>query len=821
MRLLLKTTIKNILKKPFRSLLIMFCVAICSLSAMLCFDMTNSIENMIRGLYSSMLGDVDIMVSAYEIEDDFLEDEMLSDCTVLPVFQSGNSFYRKIDDEYAYVHQVFLSIYGLNMDSAYALGVIPSKVDISDDEVILSNDFSEEFGYNVGDTIIFTDNRDNDVEFTVADVIDYEGKGFAASYSGVITTEAAKKLDAMENTTISIAMISIPDKTKTFSLTNYLNEKYPSYDITSLYENEDFDEITEQITKLFFILFAVCVFMVIFVTISISERIVAERMAVIGTLRSIGLSPSLTAFSLLLENGLYGLIGSFLGCRLYAVIRNVILGSMISTTLDFDITFGDVKPILYVLVILSAILVECLCPIKEIIKAVNTPIRDIIFSNKDTEYKHSKIGTIVGILMVVIAIVLVFVPATFASSLVLFAAIVIALALLFPYVLRFIGKYTAALFEKMNLPVARLAIVEACTKKSSVGSSVLIATAISLVIVVFSVSKSLESELDTVSFTSDVIVITNQTETNEKFSYIQDIDGVEKVEYLYMGVDSIICGDNEKDSMIYVTALPEEGFEYFKIVEGLDEAINDNEIILDEGYAERHGVNVGETVHFTFNLDGFIPVDLDLTVKKLVDGTYFDGTGDILFINQKLFDRMYSSYPAYILIGCEDSVTVDALIEKYSSDYVSMCYTYDEYREYEMNEASSVIAVINFAMFLGITLSFIGAVSNLLIGFEGRKRESAVLCSTAMSKSKLSGMLFKESMFLSGVSLIIGLPLGILMTLPIARAMDAINASIEIVTTPLQYLGIALVMWIVFSLTSLFPRRILKKMNLATQLKYE
>ena len=73
----LKLTIKNILKKPFRTFMVVFCVMVCSFTALLSFDMSGAIENMIRGVFSSQIGDVDIMASGLDMDLDFLEDENL------------------------------------------------------------------------------------------------------------------------------------------------------------------------------------------------------------------------------------------------------------------------------------------------------------------------------------------------------------------------------------------------------------------------------------------------------------------------------------------------------------------------------------------------------------------------------------------------------------------------------------------------------------------------------------------------------------------------------------------------------------------------
>lgn len=108
-------------------------------------------------------------------------------------------------------------------------------------------------------------------------------------------------------------MADLDDDSEVNTFCDYLEDNYPDITVIRVRGNDDIKQATNQMVAVFSVLFVVTFLMVIFVTVSLSEKIVSERMAVIGTLRSLGISQKLTTFLLLIENVAYGLIGFVLG----------------------------------------------------------------------------------------------------------------------------------------------------------------------------------------------------------------------------------------------------------------------------------------------------------------------------------------------------------------------------------------------------------------------------------------------------------------------------------------------------------------------------
>lgn len=821
MRIILKHTVKNIFKKPLRTLLVVFCVMICSLSALLCFDMSGALNGMFKNLYGQYMGTMDVLITGTNIDEGLLTDIQMPDSKRVPISMTTNSFTHDLDDQYTYFEQDTLNILGFDLAEASQMGMIPFSNNLKANEVVLSMDFAKKYSYSEGDTIVLHDENKGEHEYRIVEVVDSHGKGLAAKNTAILSNEGISSL--ISGSKISQVAMDVKNDAEVSAAVDYIKANYPNLEAESPFDSEDLNLVIDRMTKLFFVLFAICVLMVIFVTISISERIISERMSVVGTFRSLGLSTGLTTTILLFENALYGLIGSSFGCLCYAALRTVLFKSMMVATDTngnaIELKIGSISPLVILTVIASAVLVECICPIKEVIKAVKTPIRDIIFLNKDTEYKANRITTIIGILCAVASLVLSFLPTGFFQRIIQFALMTVALSLLFPHVLRFISKILARLFDKRGMPVAKLAITEVYTKKSTVGSSVLITTAVALSIVVYTVATSLSGMIDTGFFSGELYIETNISQKTAYFSFIKDLDNVKDVEYIYKKIDDLrINGADASD--IEILSVDENGYDWFSGIPDVP-VLAENEISISSILADKYDLRTGDQVTIEFQIESYYPINKTFTISHLSNTIRYDATGSTIVLNENIVKDLYGDYPGIIMVHTDKPSEVDSLVEKYAKGAFSSCYSNAEYDAQASSKSAGILSIVKASVVMGIALTFIGSVSNLLIGFEGRKRECAILLSTSLSKKQLARLFFLESLFSSAIALLAAIPMGIIMQKPVFEALSAISANIEVTTGAGAYFLFVLALWILFILTSGFPIRASRKMKLSEQLKYE
>ena len=824
MGLIIKHTLKSMWAHKVRTLILLFGITMCSLAALLSFNMSGTLETAIRSAYQLVAGTTDITItSSYDLGDDFAEG--IPESTILNLVTGSTTFTKRIVGTYDAYTQTTCTIIGVDPESALTMGAVPKDIDLGDAKAAIDKGFAADYGYDIGDTILLYSDSNEPVEFVVSGIYGSDSGLFSTGNIILVDLASMEKLDSDGVLETSMAYIDVHDNDRVQEAVEILEEKNPAATVQAILENEQIKNSVESLTRIFVVMFAVCLLLVIFVTISSSQRIITDKMPVIGTFRSLGVSAGQTYAVLFGENIMYGLIGSVLGTMLYQFIKPMFFESMISisNTSGETITpdYGSTSIVAIVTVILCGVLLECICPLKEILLAVKMPIRDIIFSNKDTQYKHGRAGTAAGIALVGIAVVTLFFRKNFIAGLICFASMAIGAALLFPYVLRFFAGLLAKGFDMVNQPIARLAAIEVREKKSTVGSSVLCFTAVALAIVIYAFASSFSLWYSHENTSADVIAYTNGTTERPVFSYIQQLDGVDAVEMTYDTIDNIGINDKQNYSVIPVTAWAEGGYCLYSGAQGVPDDLGYEEIVVGETLAERYGLKAGDKVEITFKADGFMPTTKTLTVRSIELIDYTNTIGTSVVISQKLYIEMYKDRPSSIYICCDDAEAVKTSVEKYSADMISSVKTYEEYREETEADNASIMMVIKAIIVLAVSMTFIGVAGNQLIGFEGRKRECAVLSSVAMTKAQLSMMFFMESFIAAGIALITAVPLAVFMAKVFMEILSSLMFTLPINKDISVYISLGLLLWAVFTTISLFPIRAMRKMNTTAQLKYE
>lgn len=822
MGIILKHTIKNIFKRPGRTFLLTFCIFLCSISASLCLDMTGSVRRLFSNYFSDIVGSTDIeFVNLTSIDEEIFNE--LPENRYLLISSTATPFFRRDPQMYSFAVETDVNIFSTDLKKAYDMKVLLTELDLTENETAMTKELAELLGYSVGDTIEFYDNLGEKQEFTIKQLV--ERGGFITGRDiCIISPEGMERLTYGETLYLEAFIDFIDDKDADIA-EEYLKEHYPEAVVLNIRHNEDVDEAVNQISSLFYTMFAVCLLVVIIITITVAERIMSERMSVVGTLRSLGISQRRTAFILMLENILYALMGSVPGIVVYEAVRDPMLNSLFSSgfdTLDFGVMSISTK----IIIIIGAVLLESACTIKEIIAASRTAIRDIIFLNKDTEFRFSLIKTTIGVIAMAAGIVLAFVKNSAAASIICFIALVLSLYLLFPYISVYGAKLFEAVFEKCGMPVARLSAAEAGTKKSTIASGALIAAASSICMLLFIISDSMFFLFSGDTFDTNIVMMGTSKE-DFLYDYVDDLEGVTATENVYYMPYSYIeiNGKEMKNIAVFGDDYdPAEGARQFRAIEGMPEkAVSNDEFYCSKTFAEEAGIDIGDTVELNVNSESFIPRKLTLKLSGYINTVYFDPTGKGIMLSRENYIACNSDIPMYILVRCEEGFA-DKLVEaigKYSSGTIDEVKTYSSYIEQMEKENASETKMIKMLGFIGLALTFVGAVSNQLIGFESRKRENAVLLSVAMNRNKLRKMLLIETIISVMLPIIVSVPLGMLLSLPIKSIMYSIGTELPLVFDFPELLGVSAILVFAFTLTVLFPYRSLRKMKLSEQLKYE
>ena len=819
MNIVLKNSLKNIFGKPLRTLLVVFAIFVCSFCALLCFDLSESITGILTLFYGSV-SRADFIVSSSGSDVSTLP-EGFPEADTMTIVGDSEMLYKKIDGEYCYVTTDTLRIMGLDVDEAVDMKFL-APIDLKDDEVFINKAFSDDYGYKVGDKITIHDRADEELEFTIGGILPDDTKNpLITGYTAIMNLNSSKKVSC-GRMSADMLLIDLHDNTLLEEAKDMIEDRYPAAVITELYLSESDLALVNEMKSVFYLLFAIAFLLVIFVTASICNRIVSERMSYIGTLRSLGMSTSRTGRILLLENVLYALLGSIPATLLYAAIRNPLLSVMFNgkdsegNAVQFDIPAFPVG--LVIGVILGSVLIECLIPLRAILKALKTSIRDIIFDNRDTAYRFSKATLVIGIICLVTSVVTFFFRTNMILAILCMLTSVAALAALFPWILKFITALIKKISDKLGRPSMALASVEAISRKSTVGSGVLCATAAAMCVIVYAVSGAMSDNINDIPYDCDVILTASEKDTY--YSFIDHMDNVTDTEMVYMSMTEYKLSD-EKVSIGNFFAMPDDGFRYFKGFSDLPEKVEQGTIVLDKKYANRKGIKEGDTITLTFNPEGVVPIDRKFTVAKITSFSASTGM-DTFLMNEDEYKVLCYGSPAWILIKTSDPEGTKAALETYAKGAYSKVETISEYIADQKQQNSKQLAIIGAIIIIALGMTAIGMISNQLLGFEGRKKECAVMLSTAMGKGKLSGILFKEVLITSVTASGIGTLVGLLMINVIEKAMASTQSiSMSFDVNPFTVFLFFIAMTVVFTGTVLFPIRNLRKMKISEQIKYE
>lgn len=812
--MLLKYTLRNIFTKKGRLFILMFCIITACFTANLALDFSSTVRDSVKTSLTGVYGGTDYRLMCISSVDAF--DEHSFDDSPCPVRYTGvysitkREESRKEEVYYAVITDNVKVCSFSDMDAARGMGLFNNVEIPGMGEIAIGSRYSKKFGYQVGDTIIVYDIYNDEVPLKVSSIFNenvYLG-GESAGLFALINFEQYEAING--EAPIRNCYLQLLKKGTSEEFEQYLNDRYRGVTWYNLHEDESLEKILNNLVSFIYLIFVLVFILVIFVTVSFTEKIITERMSVIGTLRSIGMSIYKTTFILLFENILYGLTGGIIAMILYIVFHFAIKG--LATAVFGGI--GTPNPIKLLAVILAAVLIEVLVPLKEVLKAVKTSIRDIIFESRDSEYRINYPSTVLGFVCTAAGIVLGLTTNNIIASAIALLLIILGGGLFIRFIVRKVTWAMARHFDKRNKPVAELAAKECGSKKPNSGNAVLAITTICASTAIFVAGASFVRGISQKEYDTDILV-TDTVYKENKYEYLNELEGVTSLEFLYKSDDTVkILG---KEYMVDVWMNPEGGsYAPFK---DTDKNLAKDEVILDVTSARHANAKVGDTITIVFHSTSLFPVEKEFRVKQIVNPNKLDLFGKII-LSKETYNEMFPREVSMIAVK-SDNVAA-------SREAVSDALTagegvqdIDEINHEARKSRALTVAGIMIAIIASVALTLVGISGNQVIGFIGRKKEYAMLHSCACDQSSIIRMIWIENALLFGVSV---LAAGIL-SIPVIMIINRIFVIIEMgiySTPPYGLIVISLIiLWIITMLTTLSPIKNLKRMNTATEMKYE
>ncbi len=803
MQIFIKLILRNITIKPFRTLVIVLCLAAVSLTFSLCLTISSASKVAVEDMIRSSMGRTDITMQA---ESGFETlPELPSDCESLPVILAGSYFQVHDISNYKYVLKRSVHVIGVDTERAAKFGFLPECTAPSENEAVISYALSQRFSYDIGDEITLPCADGSEITLTVSEIVLNKNDLSVMTLAVITAPETARTVLASPGTSATIIYIDAPDG-KESETAEQLCAAYADLHVDQVTGTPESRDSIRSVTRAFLIIFAVTLLMILFIISVFAKNIAAERLAVIGTLRSIGAEKGSASLTLLTECAVYGMIGGIIGTVIVYALKDTFLGNMIPRV---DGIGGSVSVPPYVPVFGLGIpaVISCAVSFASLIRTSKMPVKDIIFCGKDNVYQPSVSGAVTGILCIFVAVILFMGSFGFIPSLVGLAAFVTGICLVLPKILSAVSKITAKHTYGGRFPVMRLALIQSGTKKTAVMGTVICTAVVMMTASLYILSRSAEELYSVRNFNCDA-VITNLSERSEYY----DIISADSKELIYTAAETTELNGRQTSVCIF-------GYhrsEMFKGLRDLPESLGNDEIALDRQMMKRLDIHEGDSVTLKLKHDSVRPVTLTFTAVKGIDSVYFDQKCNAAVISLDTYKSVYHDYPSMLLVRGDTELMHRQLIDK-SAEFE----TADEYYA-RMDEGSeSITGLLDALAVIGILLAIISVSGQQMIGFEQRKHELAVLRSQGMSISQLSKMLLCETLLTAVLPVLLYLCTGHFVILIIEHTLSSLDMQIPI---SYEHLGIAefiAVMAAAVILTVLIPIFSLKRMNTAEQLKCE
>lgn len=256
--------------------------------------------------------------------------------------------------------------------------------------------------------------------------------------------------------------------------------------------------------------------------------------------------------------------------------------------------------------------------------------------------------------------------------------------------------------------------------------------------------------------------------------------------YKYKAGDTIECGYN-----VYDDASSDDN-----AAEGDTESSTDDNNAVEGGTEISTEDNSGYVDEETIN--NGVRKTVDVTIAGVTDKVpigYKGYSNTLLFMNQKGFESLwgdgkngneikpgYASYSAYVVAENADEYQDTFEKETEGNPEYSQISFYVSNLDKQMRDEKSLFTLLGvFAYGLIVVIALIGItniINTLSTGMELRSREFATLRSIGMTDKQFVGMVRLESVFISVKALVIGVPLGILISYLLCVMMNRMDDAI-------------------------------------------
>ncbi|MCW6109548.1 ABC transporter permease [Clostridium sporogenes] len=836
MRILFKFMFKNMSEKKLRSLLIIVSIMVATAMSFASIGISKSYASMVLERMKSKMGEADLVISSKKDSvDPFLDEEKLNNNTkeenTVNVLDVEGSY--KNQDDILKVNIKATDIKKLNVINRIVLSKESKGYDLNkvkDNQVIISKKLKDKLGLSIGSIFKMKINK-KEVNLKVAAVA--VNKGIFSESLGEMNLVMDRQGLCKElgiNPSITTVLVKVKENSTIEQVKEKYEKNFENCKISETISKEDLDNRVKQFTIPFYIMLIVVILMAAFIISSAYKVIILERMAVIGTFRSIGATRVSTDLILLMESLLYGIIGGILGDILGIPILNYMADSS-NMFKNYGVeTIVVIDKINFLWAFLLAIFLCILGSIVPIIKASKISLKDIIFGTFSENSSKNILSFILGVILFIIPYIYIKKfkwTGNFLFSILAAFSVFLSMIFIIPYVMKLFCYIFKEVYRFIFGNEGAIALDNIGKSKVLINNGILLSSTLAAVVVIYIASSSVSglitkgyskmnydlkieqwkdkhmiNKLKDIEYIKDFQeeFILNEVEVKNKDFKIRQIQSIESSKYL----------DFYKDVNIY--DYKNNKTEY--ILKELDKGRN---IIISDILEKRQKFKIGDKISLKLE-DQY----KEYTIVGFAESEFISNGQIALASSQIIKKDMNTQIGNFIKVKTrKNNNDLDKKLREDLEEYNVVITKKSDDLKTDLEVNKGLMNSLESFSLMSLIIGSLGMMNNLMVSFIYRKREFAVLASVGMSKLKRGKLLFIEGITL-GVS---GGILGVLEGVYISMFLGEITYSLDsyiITTIPLKLiilLGfLAVVLVIVASFVPIFKS---SNMSIVEEIKYE
>ncbi len=753
MKIILKYILTNVKERKTRTAVMLLSILLSTTLLFVSFSIGGSYESAQRKMARGMAGSATLSVTA--AEGDIAETILLERPSIgasVPMLESTalyheNGYYETID-------LIGADISKLNTINPPRLADGGEITDFTGNKVILPDRFTSKYGMEAGDTITLQIGG-QPVSLEVSAVAAYDTV-FLRHTRGATALLPLETLSRLLGKTdgYSEILVKPAEGVSTSELKSELSEALPgSYSVSEVVNEAQIAADARQKSMPFFLISFFSLTMSVFIIYSSYKVITLDRLPVIGTFRSIGATQKAVTQILLLESGLYGILGGLIGIPVGTLVLKLILqgmGQSLSQGIEIPIV---ISPFSIIFSFAVAVVVSLLSAWMPVSRASRLPIKDVVLGSVEEKQVPRRFILGAGVVLFVISIIL---PKLASGNMLYLAGgfsllgLIAATILIVPLLTNLMAMGLERIYGAVLGNTGRLAARNMRDNKNTVQNITLLFISISAVIAITVVGNFVTTYVSDVFNGAELQGFADGYMEQEFVDQVKEMDGIEKVLPVYVYENQMEANGMTLSRLEATDRLdwygPMLALHYTE--KGMEEqAISafdgERAVLLSESCMDRTGFAVGDTLSLA---TGSGQADY-----KVV-GSFKSRATDVEAVIPSAFavsDFGASAYD-FLAYTAADPDAIMVQIRDLFGDTSNWSRTVEEFNTDALSTVGAFLQPMHSMTYFILLLATVGVINNLLINYIQKRRSIAMYKSVGLSNRQNMKMTLTEG-FSSGL----------------------------------------------------------------------